>query len=48
MDRIGLAESEGVSMRLCFSQRHFSWFDSYEVYDESGNAVFIVRGSTFF
>ena len=25
-------------MRLLFKQRFFSWFDSYDVYDEEGNA----------
>ena len=31
-------------MRLLFKQRMFSWFDSYDIYDESGNTVFIVKG----
>ncbi len=31
-------------MRLCFKQRLFSWFDSYDIYDESGSAVYMVRG----
>lgn len=31
-------------MRLLFKQRLFSWFDSYDVYDESGNTVFTVKG----
>jgi len=31
-------------MRLLFKQRLFSWFDSYDIYDESGNTVFIVKG----
>lgn len=31
-------------MRLLFKQRMFSWFDSYDIYDESGNTVFVVKG----
>ncbi len=31
-------------MRLLFKQRFFSWFDSYDIYDESGNTVFTVHG----
>ncbi len=31
-------------MRLLFKQRIFSWFDSYDIYDENGNTVFIVKG----
>lgn len=31
-------------MKLLFKQRLFSWFDSYDIYDESGNTVFVVRG----
>ena len=31
-------------MRLLFKQRFFSWFDSYEIYDEAGNTVYTVRG----
>ncbi|MCD8003861.1 MAG: LURP-one-related family protein [Clostridia bacterium] len=31
-------------MRLLFKQRFFSWFDSYDIYDENGNTVFVVRG----
>lgn len=31
-------------MRLLFKQRFFSWFDSYDIYDEMGNTVFTVRG----
>ena len=31
-------------MRLLFKQRVFSWFDSYDIYDESGNTVFSVEG----
>lgn len=31
-------------MRLYFKQRFFSWFDSYDVYDENGNTVYTVEG----
>ena len=31
-------------MKLLFKQRLFSWFDSYDVYDESGAAVYTVKG----
>lgn len=31
-------------MQLLFKQRIFSWFDSYDVYDENNVAVFTVQG----
>lgn len=31
-------------MRLLFKQRFFSWFDSYDIYDENGNTVYTVQG----
>lgn len=31
-------------MQLLFKQRLFSWFDSYDIYDESGNTVYTVKG----
>ena len=31
-------------MELLFKQRIFSWFDSYDIYNEEGNAVFKVKG----
>lgn len=31
-------------MRLLFKQKLFSWFDSYDIYDESGNTIFTVQG----
>ena len=31
-------------MKLLFRQRVFSWFDSYDIYDENHNTVFIVKG----
>ena len=31
-------------MRLLFKQRLFSWFDSYDLYDEDGRTVYTVEG----
>lgn len=31
-------------MKLLFKERLFSWFDSYDVYDEAGNVRFTVKG----
>lgn len=31
-------------MRLLFKQRLFSWFDSYDIFDEAGNTVYTVKG----
>ena len=31
-------------MKLLFKQRLFSWFDSYDIYDEDGNTVYVVKG----
>lgn len=31
-------------MKLYFKQRMFSWFDSYDIYDEAGNVVYVVKG----
>ncbi len=31
-------------MKLLFKQRMFSWFDSYDIYDERGNVLFTVKG----
>lgn len=31
-------------MKLIFKQRFFSWFDSYDIYDEWGNVFFEVKG----
>ena len=31
-------------MKLIFKQRFFSWFDSYDIYDEMGNTVYTVEG----
>ena len=32
-------------MKLLFKQRFFSWFDSYDIYDEAGNTVYSVKGA---
>jgi len=31
-------------VKLLFKQRFFSWFDSYDIYDEFGNTIFTVEG----
>ena len=31
-------------MKLLFKQRFFSWLDSYDIYDEAGNTVYVVKG----
>lgn len=31
-------------MKLLFKQRLFSWFDSYDIYDEQGETVYTVKG----
>ena len=31
-------------MKLLFKQRMFSWFDSYDIYDEAGRVVYTVKG----
>ena len=31
-------------MKLLFKQRLFSWFDSYDIYDEACNTLFVVKG----
>ena len=31
-------------MKLLFKQRFFSWFDSYDIYDEAENTVYTVEG----
>ena len=32
-------------MKLLFKQRMFSWFHTYDIYDEYGNTVFTVQGA---
>ena len=31
-------------MKLLFKQRFFSWFDSYDIYDELGKVLYTVKG----
>ncbi len=31
-------------MKLLFKQRFFTWFDSYDIFDENGNTVYTVEG----
>ena len=31
-------------MKLMFKQRFFSWFDSYDIYNEAGETVYTVKG----
>ena len=31
-------------MKLLFKQRFFSWLDSYDIYNEAGEAVYVVKG----
>lgn len=31
-------------MKLLFKQRMFSWFDSYDIYNEAGEVVYVVKG----
>ncbi len=31
-------------MKLLFKQRLFSWFDSYDIYNEAGQTVYTVKG----
>ena len=31
-------------MKLLFKQRLFSWFDSYDIFDETGAVVYVAKG----
>ena len=31
-------------MRMLLKQRFLSWFDSYDIYDETGNDIYVVKG----
>lgn len=31
-------------MKLLFKQRFFSWFDSYDIFDEGGHTLYTVKG----
>jgi len=37
-----------ILMKLLFKQRFFSWLDSYDIYDEQGNTLFVVKGELSF
>lgn len=37
-------EKGEISVKLLFKQRFFTWFDSYDIYDEDGNTVYVVKG----
>ena len=34
----------GNKMKLLFKQKFFSWFDSYDIYNEAGQTVYTVKG----
>lgn len=36
-----------IKMKLLIKQRVFSWSDTYDVYDEDGNAKYFVKGEFF-
>ena len=31
-------------MKLLFKQKFFSWFDSYDIYNDAGETVYVVKG----
>lgn len=35
---------EVFETKLLFKQRLFSWFDSYDIYDETEQTVYVVKG----
>lgn len=37
-------EREVFEVKLLFKQRLFSWFDSYDIYDEKEQTVYVVKG----
>lgn len=42
-----ISSKEAYTMQLCIRQRVFSWTDSYDVYDETGEARYEVRAEFF-
>lgn len=44
MRRIKLKQERKNNVKLIFKQRLFSWFDSYDIYDQEGNTVYTVEG----
>ena len=41
---MGLPRWGDDKMKLLFKQRIFSWFDSYDIYNEAGETVYTVKG----
>ena len=39
---------EVFETKLLFKQRLFSWFDSYDIYDETEQTVYVVKGQLAF
>ncbi len=39
-----MPQKGGRNVKLLFKQRFFSWFDSYDIYNENGDTVFTVEG----
>jgi len=39
-----LIKGKRKDMKLLFKQRFFSWFDSYDIYNEFGETVYTVKG----
>ena len=39
-----ILNTKGKNMKLLFKQRFFSWFDSYDIYNENGETVYTVQG----
>lgn len=33
-----------IILKLLFKQRFFSWLDSYDIYDENGKTIYVVKG----
>lgn len=33
-----------IDLKLLFKQRFFSWFDSYDIYNEQGETIYVVKG----
>ena len=42
--RSAISIREDGHMKLLFKQRFFSWLDSYDIYDEYENTVYLVKG----
>ena len=44
MNLYKILNTKGKNMKLLFKQRFFSWFDSYDIYNENGETVYTVQG----